>query len=45
MTITMQDLHPRKAFFVVPECPAPNPIAENLVVVEPWKLAEMIRSV
>jgi predicted AAA+ superfamily ATPase len=45
MTITMQDLHPKKAFFVVPECPAPYEIADNLLVVEPRELAEMIRSV
>ena len=30
MTITMKDLHPQKAFFVVPECHSSYSIAENL---------------
>jgi uncharacterized protein len=44
MTITMQDLHPQKAFFVVPESPSPYSLAENLFVVNPWEAIEMIRS-
>jgi predicted AAA+ superfamily ATPase len=44
MTITMQDLHPQEAFFVVPECPSTYSIAENLFVATPWQTIEMIRS-
>jgi len=44
MTITMQDLHPQKAFFAVPECPAPYSIAEKLFVVTPWQAIGMIQS-
>lgn len=44
MTITMQDLHPQKAFFVVPECPSPYSIADNLFVATPWQSIEIIRS-
>jgi predicted AAA+ superfamily ATPase len=44
MTITMQDLHPQKAFFVVPESPSPYSIAENLYVATPWQTIGMIRS-
>jgi predicted AAA+ superfamily ATPase len=44
MTISIQDLHPRKAFFVVPECQAPYTLAENQFVVTPWQLTDIIRS-
>jgi uncharacterized protein len=44
MTITMQDLHPQRAFFVVPECPAPYEISDNLLVVASWELAGKVRS-
>jgi predicted AAA+ superfamily ATPase len=44
MTITIQDLHPQKAFFVVPECPAPYLIDDKIFVATPWKAIEMIRS-
>ncbi|MDP3175719.1 MAG: ATP-binding protein, partial [Phenylobacterium sp.] len=44
MTITIQDLNPNKSFFVVPECPSPYKITDNLIVATPWQLTEIIRS-
>ena len=44
MTITMQDLHPQKAFFAVPECPSPYPISEKLFVATPWQIIAVICS-
>jgi hypothetical protein len=32
MTITMQDLNPQKAFFIIPECRIPYTIGSNLFV-------------
>lgn len=43
MTITIQDLHPKRAFYIVPECPAPYTIAENQFIATPWQLTEIIR--
>ncbi|MBA4409816.1 MAG: ATP-binding protein [Bacteroidota bacterium] len=45
MTITIQDLNPNKSFFVVPECPSPYKITDNLIVATPWQLTEIIRSI
>lgn len=45
MSITIQDLKPRNAFLVVPECPTPYKISENLIVTTPWQLTDMIRSI
>jgi predicted AAA+ superfamily ATPase len=45
MTITIQDLKPRKAFFVVPECPSPYNLSENQFVATPWQLTEILRSI
>ena len=44
MTITIQDLKPSKAFFVVPECPSPYNLSDNQFVVTPWQLTDLIRS-
>lgn len=44
MTITIQDLKPEKAFFVVPECPSPYKLSENLFIATPWQLTEIILS-
>lgn len=44
MTITIQDLKPRKAFFVVPECPIPYNLSDNQFVATPWQLTEIIRT-
>lgn len=44
MTIAIQDLQPKKAFYVVPECPSPYLIADNQFVVTPWQLKEIILS-
>lgn len=44
MTITIQDLKPQKAFFVVPECQIPYEMADNQTVATPWQLTEIIRS-
>jgi predicted AAA+ superfamily ATPase len=44
MTITIQDLHPQLAFFVVPECHSPYSIADQLYVATPWQTIGMIRS-
>ena len=43
MTITIQDLKPPKAFFVVPECPGPYNLSDNQFVATPWQLTEIIR--
>jgi predicted AAA+ superfamily ATPase len=45
MTITLQDLHPKQAFFVVPECSVSYKITDNLSVVSAWQLTEMVRSI
>jgi len=44
MTITIQDLKPSKAFFVVPECSGPYNLSDNQFVATPWQLTEIIRS-
>ena len=44
MTITISDLNPKKAFYIVPECPSPYKIADNQFVATPWQLTEIIRS-
>ncbi len=44
MTITIQDLKPSKAFFVVPECPVPYNLSDNQFVATPWQLTDLIRS-
>lgn len=44
MTITIQDLKPSKAFFVVPECPSPYNLSDNQFVATPWQLTDLIRS-
>jgi hypothetical protein len=44
MTITIQDLKPSKAFFIVPECPRPYNLSENQFVATPLQLTEIIRS-
>jgi len=44
MTITIQDLKPSKAFFVVPECPSPYNLSDNQLVATPWQLTDLIRS-
>lgn len=44
MTITIQDLKPQKAFFVVPECPSPYNLSDNQFVATPWQLTEIMRS-
>jgi len=44
MTITIQDLKPQKAFFVVPECQMPYEIAYNQIVTTPWQLTEILKS-
>lgn len=44
MTITIQDLKPSKAFFVVPECPAPYNLSDNQFIATPWQLTDLIRS-
>jgi predicted AAA+ superfamily ATPase len=43
MTITMQDLRPDHGFFVIPECPEPYTLAENITVVNPDQLIEIFR--
>ena len=44
MTITIQDLNPQKAFFIVPECPSPYNLSDNQIVATPWQLIEIMRS-
>ena len=44
MTITIQDLKPSKAFFVVPECLSPYNFSDNQFVATPWQLTDLIRS-
>lgn len=44
MTITLQDLHPKRAFYIIPECQFPYPVGENQFAATPWQLAEIIRS-
>lgn len=44
MTITIQDLKPSKAFFVVPECPGPYNLSDIQFVATPWQLTDLIRS-
>ena len=44
MTITIQDLKPSKAFFVVPECPVPYNLSDIQFVATPWQLTDLIRS-
>jgi len=43
MAVTLQDLKPQKAFFVVPECQVPYKISDNLNVATPWQLIDIIR--
>lgn len=38
MAITIQDIQPQRAFYVVPDCPAPYQIGEHQQVVAPWQL-------
>jgi uncharacterized protein len=45
MTITRQDLHPKRTFFIVPQCPETYEIGENQYVSTPWQLTEMLHSV
>lgn len=44
MMVTIQDLKPKKAFYIVPECITPYSIAENLMIATPWQLTEIILS-
>lgn len=44
MTITIQDLKPQKAFYIVPECSIPYKISDNQFIATPWQLIEIIRS-
>ena len=44
MTITLQDLHPQKAFYIVPECPILYAITDNQFVATPWQITKIIRS-
>lgn len=44
MSITMQDVKPIKAFYIVPECQAPYMISDNQLVATPWQIEEIIRA-
>lgn len=44
MTITIQDLNPQKAFYIVPECTIPYKINDNQFIATPWQLIEIIRT-
>jgi hypothetical protein len=45
MAITLQDLKPTKAFYVVPECQEPYAIADNQFVATPWQIINIILSI
>jgi hypothetical protein len=44
MAITIQDLKPKKAFYVVPDCQTPYKIADNQFVATPWQITNIISS-
>lgn len=44
MAITLQDLKPQKAFYIVPECQVSYPITSNQFVATLWQLTEIIKS-
>jgi len=44
MAIAIQDLQPKKAFYAVPECPAPYSISDKQFVATPWQIIEIIGS-
>jgi len=44
MTISIQDLQPKIAFYAVPECQAPYTIGENQTVATPMQIINIIRS-
>jgi predicted AAA+ superfamily ATPase len=45
MTITIQDLQPKKAFYLVPDCQVPYLLSDNLKVGTLWQISEMIRAI
>lgn len=44
MSITMKDVKPIKAFYIVPECQVPYMISDNQLVATPWQIEEIIRA-
>lgn len=44
MAITMQDLKPKMAFYIIPECQVPYNIADNQLIAAPWQINEIIRN-
>lgn len=44
MAVTLQDLNPQKAFYIVPECQVAYTIADHQFVCTPWQITDIIRS-
>ncbi|MFA6127886.1 MAG: ATP-binding protein [Bacteroidales bacterium] len=45
MTITIQDLHPQKAFCLVPDCQVPYLLSNNLMVGTLGQISDLIRAI
>jgi uncharacterized protein len=44
MAITIKDLQPQKAFYILPVCPATYSIGEDQFVCTPWEITSIIRA-
>jgi hypothetical protein len=44
MVITLQDLKPKMAFYIIPECQVTYNLSDNLMVAAPWQINEIILS-
>ncbi len=45
MAITINDLKPQRAYYIVPECPAMYAIGDDQFVAMPWQITDIIRSI
>lgn len=44
MAVTIKDLHPKCAFYIIPECQASYALGDNQYVATPWQLPALIKA-